>query len=399
MANYPSQVPYDWETRSRYMDLPFPIAEYEKRLDRIRKLMEKSGLDCILIFGDAGDPGDLVYISNFIPFGRAAIIVRREKPPILVTDAILHGEPINSYAWMTWIKDFVPVRHDPNEFALALTRVFDEERASRVGIVGSDNLPMSIWERLREMNPARSWRDFWLEFTKVKSIRSDLEVSLQREIGKITAQAMEAAVESISPGKTEGEVAGVAYKTIMELGAHDRSFPTIINSGPRSGIKHSYPTGRRIERGDLIYLDMGAMKFGYQSDMSRSVVVDGASAEQKAVLDVVLNAYQTLLSMMRPGVKTSELVKEAKSLEAKSGLKEKYNGRMYLGLIVHHAIATSFFEFPSLGLGDTVLEPNMTFAFEPMAHILDFGTAVVEDTVLINKTGAESLTPYELVHW
>ncbi len=361
--------------------------------------MEKSALDCLLIFGDAGDAGDLVYVSNFIPFGRAAIVIRRDKPPVLVTDAILHGEPINSYAWMTWIKDFVPVRHEPNEFALALTRVFEEESARRIGIVGSENLPMSIWEKLREKNPATSWKDFWLEFTRVKSVRSELEVSLQREIGRITTQAMHAAIDSISPGKTEGEVAGVAYKTMMELGAHDRSFSTIVNSGPRGGIKHSYPTDRRIEKGDLIYLDMGAMKFGYQSDMSRSVVLSGASPEQKLVLDVVLNAYRTLLSMMRPGVKTSELIKEAQRIEEESGLKEKYRGRIYLGLIVHHAIATSFFELPSLGLEDTVLEQNMTFAFEPMAHILDFGTAVVEDTILITKDGVESLTPYELVHW
>ena len=45
-------------------------------------------------------------------------------------------------------------------------------------------------------------------------------------------------------------------------------------------------------KGDLIYLDMGAMKFGYQCDMSRSVVVGGANEEQKHVLDVILNAYQ-----------------------------------------------------------------------------------------------------------
>ena len=57
------------------------------------------------------------------------------------------------------------------------------------------------------------------------------------------------------------------------------------------------------------------------------------------------------------------------------------------------------FRAPSLGLPDVTLEKNMSFAFEPMAHILDFGTAVIEDTVLITEGGAESLTPYEIVHW
>jgi Xaa-Pro aminopeptidase len=395
---YSSQVSYDWETRKKYLDLPFPISEYQSRLEKIRVLMEKIALDCVLIFGDSGDAGDLIYVSNFNPFGRAAIVVRKEKPPIIITDAILHGEPINSYAWTTWIEEFVPVRHSDEEFASALSKILAEEKVRKIGIVGVDNLPFPIWEKLRT-SLQFSWVDFWLEFTKMKSVRSDLEVEICREVGAITAKSMKSAVESIATGRTESEIASVSLKTMLELGAHDRSFQTIVNSGPKAGVKHSYPTSRKIEHGDLIYLDMGAMKFGYQADMSRSVVVGGANSQQKEVLDTVLNAYSTLTRMMRPGVKTSELIAVATKLEKDSNLREKYKDRMYLGLIVHHAIATSFFEFPSLGLSDTILQRNMSFAFEPMAHILDFGTAVIEDTVLITDDGEESLTSYELVHW
>jgi Xaa-Pro aminopeptidase len=397
---YPSQVPYSWEVRSKYLDLPFPISEYERRLERLREIMEDFRLDSVLIFGNAADYGGLVYLSNFLPFGRAAIVVSKneEIPPILVTDAILHGEPINSYAWMTWFREFIPVAKDAAAFAKTLKDIFESERAKRIGLVGLDNFPMSIWEELRKDFSA-DWVNFGFEFLSIKSVRSDAEIALQREVGRITAAAMRSAVESIFPGKTESEIVAAGYKTMFEEGAHDRSFQTIVNSGPRGGLKHSYPTNRKIQLGDLIYLDMGAMKFGYQCDMSRSVVVGGANAEQKQVLDVILNAYQTLMSEMHPGVKTSELISIASKLEEQSGLRKKYAGRIYLGLIVHHAIATSFFELPSLGLPDVTLEKNMSFAFEPMAHILDFGTAVIEDTVLITKGGAESLTPYEIVHW
>ena len=363
--------------------------------------MAESGLDSVLVFGDSAEYGNLVYLSNFIPFTRAALVVSKEKddPPVIVTDAILHGEPINSYSWMTFIKDFRPVHHDPSEFSHALNQALAEQHAKRVGIVGEDTLPISIWEKLKSENNMQ-WNDFWFEFTKMKSVRSDLEISLQKEVGKITSAAMKAAVEFISPGRTESEVAAEAYKVMFALGAHDRSFQTIVNGGPRGGLKHSYPTSRRIEKGDLIYLDMGAMKFGYQCDMSRSVVPGGANFDQGQVLDLILKAFTELTSMMCPGVSTGEIISRAKKLEdEQSALKAKYSGRMFLGLVVHHAIATSFFEFPSLGLPDVILEKNMSFAFEPMAHILDFGTAVIEDTILITERGAESLTPYEIVHW
>jgi Xaa-Pro aminopeptidase len=395
---YRSQVPYDWKTRKKYLDLPFPILEYRSRLKRVRRTMEAKDLDALLVFGDAGDPGDLVYLSNFIPFGRAALILPLEGEPIIVTDAVLHGEPINSFAWMTWIEEFRPVPRSASAFAVAVADALTENRAKKVGLVGADNLSMSIWEELKSKSNV-SLVDFWSEFTLVKSIRSDREVTLLREVGRITAKAMRAAVESVDAGKSEREVAAVANGVLMEEGAHDRAFQTIVNSGPRSGIKHSYPTQRRVKRGDMVYLDMGAAKYGYQSDMSRTVVVGGANAEQRRVLDVIEEAFKTLGAMMKPGVATSRLVEKAEELAAASGLRKRYRGRIYLGLIVHHAIATSFFEFPSLGLPDTILRKNMSFAFEPMAHILDFGTAVIEDSILITATGMESLTPYEIVHW
>jgi len=394
---YDSRVPYDWVTRQKYLDLPFPVGEYRSRLKKVRRAIVDARLDALVVFGDSGDPGDLVYLANFIPFGKAAFVLPAEGAPTLVTDAVLHGEPINSYAWMTWVEDFVAVHHSPREFANAVAAPLRKSRAKRIGLVGRDSLPMSLWVELDKSH--LRWTDFWFEFTSIKSVRSPREVSLLREVGRITARAMAAAVESISPGKTESETVAVANEAMFREGAHDRGFQTIVNSGPKSGLKHSYPTDRKIKRGDMVYLDMGAVKYGYQSDMSRTVVVGGANRAQKEVLDTIEDAFTTLTKMMRPGTKTSQLISEGEEIAARSGLREKYRGRIYLGLAVHHAIATSFFEIPSLGMPDTKLKKNMSFAFEPMAHILDFGTAVIEDCILITQSGAESLTPYEKVHW
>jgi Xaa-Pro aminopeptidase len=360
--------------------------------------MEEKGIDALLIFGDSGDPGDLLYLSNFMPFGRAALLLPLKEPPQIITDAVLHGEPINSYAWMTWVQDFRAVPHAPGDLADAISRSLLELGARNVGLVGKDNAPASVWEQLLSQTRVR-WVDFWFEFTSIKSVRSPREIALLREVGRITADAMRAAVEAIDVGKTESEIVAVANHTIASEGGHGVGFPTIVNSGPKSGLKHSYPTARKIARGDMVYLDMGAVRFGYQSDMSRTVVVGGADELQREVLDVIEKAYDTLTGMMRPGVRVSRLVERADEIADASGLKEKYRGRIYLGLMVHHAIATSFFEIPSLGLPDVRLKRSMSFAFEPMAHILDLGTAVIEDCLLITADGAESLTPYEKVHW
>lgn len=362
--------------------------------------MESEGVDDLIVFGNSHDRGDLTYVSSFYPFGRAAIILRRKnEEPVLITDGILHGEPMNSYIWTTWVRDYRPVHRDPAEFAAAIARVLLEDRARKVGIVGMDSLPMTISDALKGKVKGVSWKDFWAPFTHVKSIRSPSEVELLKRVGKITAAGMKDAVEAIAEGRTEHEIVAVANKTMFELGAQELFFPTIVNAGLRGGLKHSYPTARRIRRGDLIYLDMGASVYGYNSDMSRSVVVGGANAEQRAVLDVIVDAYEKLTAMMKPRMNSEEIVSEGKKLERESGLYRKYRGRMFLGLAVHHAVGTSIAEFPTMGFPGTVLKENMTFAFEPMAHILDFGTAVIENMILITESGQEPITPYGNVHW
>lgn len=397
-SRYMSQVPFDWKTRKKYLDLPFPISEYDARVRRVRKAMEGKDIDAVLVFGDSGDPGDLVYLSNFIPFGRAALILPLKGEPQIVTDAVLHGEPMNSYAWMTWVPDFRAVKHDPGDFAEAVSRTLERLGARKVGLVGRDNLPASLWVELSARARVQ-WVDFWSEYTSVKSIRSRREVELLREVGRITAVSMRAAVEAVAQGKRESEIAAVANYTMTREGGHGGGFPSIVNSGPKSGLKHSYPTDRKVSKGDMVYIDLGATRFGYQSDMSRTVVVGGANQEQMAVLDVVEEAFETLTGMMRPGLPVSSFVRKGEEIAVRSGLRQKYRGRIYLGLAVHHAIASSFFEIPSLGQPDVRLKKSMSFAFEPMAHILDFGTAVIEDCLLVTGDGVESLTPYERVHW
>jgi hypothetical protein len=105
--------------------------------------MGKKNVDDVIVFGNTQDRGDLAYVSNYYPFGRAALIIRNgEKGPVIITDAILHGEPINSYIWTIWIKDFRPVHRDSSEFALTISKLLREDQAEKIGIVGMDSLPM-----------------------------------------------------------------------------------------------------------------------------------------------------------------------------------------------------------------------------------------------------------------
>ena len=109
MPHYETIVPYDWESRQPWLDLDFPIAEYEARVARVRAAMRRDGLDCILALGGAGGAANIRYLSGFEPsYGDTVVVVPRDGDLMLSTNWVLHGEPMHTSIWMTWIEDVRP---------------------------------------------------------------------------------------------------------------------------------------------------------------------------------------------------------------------------------------------------------------------------------------------------
>jgi len=213
----------------------------------------------------------------------------------------------------------------------------------------------------------------------------------------MTNEGMKAGVEIITPGILEGEIIGKINAEFFIQGAHDLSFTSVISSGPRGGIKHSYPIKKKIKKGDIVYIDVGARYYGYHTDMSRVVIVGTPTNKQKEILGYVKDAYYTLLDTMKPGVPVTEIDTLAQKLEKEFGIYKKYGKEgAYVRLSASHAMSNGFFEW-SLQDGRTIISPNLSpLAFEPMIVIQNFGTIVIESMVEFTRKGANVLTPYKL---
>ncbi len=179
-------------------------------------------------------------------------------------------------------------------------------------------------------------------------------MKLIKKVCKMTDKGMEAGIEAVKKGVTEGEVVGEIHRELARQGAHDLSFNSCIASGPRGGLKHSYPTERKISDGDLVYLDIGARYYGYHTDMSRVVMVGEPSNKQKEVLECVRNAYYALLDIMEPGIHVDMLIALSRELGTKSDLLERYKGKIYMDLAAGHGMSTGFAEWRPND-GETVL--------------------------------------------
>ncbi len=390
------RVPFDLAARKPYLVQAFSDAEYERRTAALCAAMACDGLDALCIFGHAAAPSAVAYLTNYAPaFGSAFVVLHADGRTAVVTDAVLHGEPMHSMIWMCRVPDvrvaLGPVYGGtPDEIvALAADAL---GRAARVGLVGASALPHALYgalaSRVRELRPADQL------LAAIRLLKSDEEIGKMREAGSIADEAMQAIFTVLHAGAEEAALAGAAVERMFTLGARE-AFATCVVGGAQAGLKHGAPRRRPLEDGELVFIDLGAACDGYQSDLSRCTMVGGAAGGGRELLEVGLALYHAGLETMGPG-RTIDEISQRLLAVVRGTRYEPY----YCAGGFGHGIGMSVIEAPGLFAGSTVeLRPRMTIAYEPMVVVERLGTGVVEDTLQITESGFERLTRSPIVTW
>ncbi|MHB8700052.1 MAG: M24 family metallopeptidase [Nitrososphaerales archaeon] len=370
--------------------LPFSTKEYESRIERIQSYSAKRGLSAMIFHGDANENGFVRWISNLEPLaGSTFVIVPVEGEAILISDSVLHGEPMHSLWWMTWIKEVRPSKFGIADLVAATVSALREKRlisksGSRIGYVKDYNFPESL---LRTALPGTELTNCYDDISLIKMPKSHEEIRIMRRTTSIASKAMISGCQSIKEGVSESTIVGIINRTMFEEGAQDVAFYTMVASGTRTHLKHSPPLPRKMKRGDMVFIDLGCSVFGYYSDLCRTLVVGSPSDAQRAVLDGAIDIHEKSSKLLRNGARTNEIAKTAMSLANELGLGNDCH-------VDGHGIGTSMFDPPSIHLdSDEVLKASTTLAYEPMIFSRRFGTVSFEDNYLIKREGSERLTP------
>ena len=198
----------------------------------------------------------------------------------------------------------------------------------------------------------------------------------------------------ISPGMTELEVADEIERYLRSLGAEGLSFPTIVVSGERGDQIHGEPSEKKIEVGDFVTIDMGAVFNGYCGDMTRTVAIGDVTDEMYDVYHIVLEAQLAGLEELRAGASCFDIDRKVRGIIEEAGYGEYY---------IHgtgHGVGTEVHEPPYLNTRtDEILEADTAVTVEPGIYIPGkFGVriedlAIVTDFAIINATSS----PKELI--
>jgi Xaa-Pro aminopeptidase len=162
-----------------------------------------------------------------------------------------------------------------------------------------------------------------------------------------------------------------------------------FRSGPRTAMPHAMMGNRPIERGDNLVSYCVATVAGYHTELERTMFLGQPTARQQELMEVVHEAQQLALDMLRPGLRCADVEARVHNFLV---------GRGYEAFIRHHTghgLGLESHEAPFFDLGDqTVLQPGMVFSVEPGLYVPGLGGFRNSDTVALTETGVEILTEY-----
>ncbi len=274
--------------------------------------------------------------------------------------------------------------------ARVLEKGFAEAVAELLGRQGCrllvDGVSVDLYEKLSKSYTVTSVSGRLWEMRMVKEW---WEVERMEEAARIAEAALVKAVNSLSEGVSEADIAATIEAEMMRLGAQGHSFPTIVAFDDNTVYPHAEPTNhRRLFRGSTVLIDLGAVYRGYCSDMTRTLCFGGCSQEVRRILEAVDEAVGEAVDSVEPGKRAEEVDATARKVLSKYGLDR------YFIHSLGHGVGVEVHEEPRLSPGSrTELKPGTVVTVEPGVYIPSKRVGVrIEEMVLVTGKGARLLT-------
>ena len=205
------------------------------------------------------------------------------------------------------------------------------------------------------------------------TIKSEREIALMRESGKILADVHNRLAEEIKPGITTKDIDKFGYELIKKHGCipsflNYNGYPASICVSVNDEVVHGIPSSERVlYEGDIVSLDAGVIHKGYHSDAARTYGVGKISKEAEQLIKVTKDSFFE-------GIKFAKAGNHLHDISNAIGHYCESFGYGVVRDLVGHGIGQSLHEDPQIPNFVTkrkgiLLQPGMTLAVEPMVNI------------------------------
>lgn len=220
-------------------------------------------------------------------------------------------------------------------------------------------------------------------------IKDNVELERVTAVADIAVDAFNELLANgqIAAGRRERDVAADLEYHMRRLGSERPSFDTIVASGPNSSRPHHGAGDRVLERGDLVTVDFGAHRAGFNSDMTRTVAVGEADEFAREIYEIVARAQRAGVDAARAGTALVDVDSVCRDIITEAGYGE------YFVHSTGHGIGAEVHEAPSAStVGKGSLAENMTLTIEPGIYVPGRGGVRIEDTLIITQGSPRVIT-------
>ena len=230
------------------------------------------------------------------------------------------------------------------------------------------------------------------ELAMLRTIKQPVEVAAIKKAIKLTASALDAMRATLDSAKYEYELEAAVSYEFRRLGVK-HAYEPIVASGLNACTLHYNTNDARLNRRDMVLLDVGARVDGYAADISRTYSLGKPTKRQQAVYDAVLRAQQQIIGLLKPGLSFKDYEAAVEDIMKNAlntlGLSvDKY--RDYFPHAVGHGLGVDVHDAMA---GYDSLQSGMVLTVEPGLYITEEGIGVrIEDDILITETGHENLS-------
>ncbi|MCG6535961.1 MAG: M24 family metallopeptidase [Syntrophales bacterium LBB04] len=389
------------------------LKERDRRWRRVREVMKKTKIECLIVAGLSGREVADAYLTN--EGGRGTVIVPIQGDgTYLASNALsLAGHVENLLRGGTsWIDDWRVGASARQVVAALQEKGFD---SATIGVIGLESegpgemegyIPFKTWSYIRDHLPKVTFVDISSDYYELMLTRSEEEIRLARYSAQVGEMACEAMLEATRPGVRESEIYAAVLNAIHKNGCDARML--ILESGA-ANISwltpmwlHQSGTPRAVQKGEMVQAEIFTSYGGIETQQQMSIGLEPVDPMYGELARIARRSYEVGLKELKPGKRFEEVAEAMERPLAEAGCwhlcplihslsPQMCAGRIQLGMTGLPGM-DKYGKIPEIPIrrGELVLKSGMLFELEPNPG-RGRQRVVVGGTVLITESGAEEL--------
>lgn len=373
-----------------------PVEEYKERAKKAGQILQREGLDALIVNSNESDYANARYFSGFWPLfercgvainpaGEAALMVGPESREFAADrsriDKIFVLKEYREGADPAYPELQADTYHDVFK-ALGITG-----SKLRIGVASYLDTSVIIMEGIKAAFPEAEIVRADHVMVELRSIKSVNEINCLKEGYRIAELATQQVIKEIRPGMTELQMVGVAERVVYENGAEYEGLPMYVFSEASTRHAISRSSYRKFEKGDIVQLNLSAKIDGYSASIGYPIVLGKLEGNRRDVVMFGLEAHKWTQKQIKAGVIAADIAKNFYQYYVENNYQDNFvYGPM-------HGTGMIEVEAPWVEtISNYALQPNMTFQIDTFISTKTFGVRW-EKGIAVTESGCEVLSP------